>query len=134
MLQSEFEKMVGMSVSPQEYYHIEQVYMNSDLEKTEFCHFWMQMNKKRIKAAKEEAKKKEQESKLRDSLWEMIEKYKSLSALDRAYPASCYITATEKKLLEKAEIDTDHFEYPTGNVEHSMMRVLSEVGAYVTGI
>lgn len=33
-----------MSVTPDEYTHIEEVYMNSDLDKDEFCKEWAKMN------------------------------------------------------------------------------------------
>ena len=48
MLQQEFTKRVGLEVSAQEYAHIEQVYMASDLDKDEFCKQWVKMNKERI--------------------------------------------------------------------------------------
>ena len=56
MLQHEFESRVGIEVSAQEYAAIEQVYMNSDVEKDEFCKLWAKMNRKRIARIKAERK------------------------------------------------------------------------------
>lgn len=72
MRQSEFETRVHMNVTAEEYSHIEEVYMNSDLDKDEFCKMWSKMNQSRIQKAKEEAKRLEEESKLRDQLYNII--------------------------------------------------------------
>lgn len=56
MLQHEFESRVGIEVSAQEYAAIEQVYMNSDVEKDEFCKLWAKMNCQRIARIKAERK------------------------------------------------------------------------------
>lgn len=50
MTQKEFQDRVKMQVSAGEYTAIEVVYMNSDLEKDEFCKMWAKMNAKRIAA------------------------------------------------------------------------------------
>lgn len=56
MLQHEFESRVGITVSANEYAAIEQVYMNSDVEKDEFCKLWARMNRQRIAHIKAEHK------------------------------------------------------------------------------
>lgn len=56
MLQQEFESRVGIAVSANEYAAIEQVYMNSDVEKDEFCKLWAKMNRQRIARIKAEQK------------------------------------------------------------------------------
>ena len=56
MLQQEFESRVGIAVSANEYAAIEQVYMNSDVEKDEFCKLWAKMNRQRIERIKAERK------------------------------------------------------------------------------
>lgn len=61
MLQHEFESRVKVQVSAQEYAAIEQVYMNSDLDKDQFCKMWVRINKTHIaqlKAAKAQAEEK----------------------------------------------------------------------------
>ena len=72
MRQSEFETRVHMNVTAEEYSHIEEVYMSYDLDKDEFCKMWSKMNQSRIQKAKEEAKRLEKESKLRDQLYNII--------------------------------------------------------------
>lgn len=59
MLQKEFEDRTGIKVSLKEYSAIEEVYMESDLDKNEFCKMWCKMNTGRIKAAKKELAEKE---------------------------------------------------------------------------
>lgn len=54
MNKQEFENRVLVKVSEVEYEAIETVYMNSDLEKGEFCKLWCKMNHKRVKAVKEQ--------------------------------------------------------------------------------
>ena len=56
MLQQEFENRVGMQVSAKEYAAIEQVYMNSDVDKDEFCKLWAKMNRQRIARFKADKK------------------------------------------------------------------------------
>lgn len=53
MLQSEFTAR-AIPVSTEEYNHIEQVYLNSDLDKDEFCKVWCKMNASRVKAYKKQ--------------------------------------------------------------------------------
>ena len=67
MTQKEFQDRVKMQVSAGEYTAIEVVYMNSDLEKDEFCKMWAKMNAKRI-AAYRKAEKEKQEKHERISL------------------------------------------------------------------
>ena len=40
MTKQEFETRVQMQVSNEEYLIIEEMYMNSDVEKDEFCKYW----------------------------------------------------------------------------------------------
>ena len=66
MTQIEFEKRVEMEISSCEFDAINVVYMNSDLDKDEFCKMWVKMNKSRISAHKEMEKKQELISKVLD--------------------------------------------------------------------
>ena len=68
MRQSEFETRVHMNVTAEEYSHIEEVYMNSDLDKDEFCKMWVKMNKTRVENAKVERMIKQKEEAYRDAL------------------------------------------------------------------
>ena len=52
MLQSEFTERTKVQVSNEEFDAINEVYMNSDLNKDDFCAMWCKMNKSRVDAAK----------------------------------------------------------------------------------
>ena len=64
MTQREFETRVNMEVSSKEFDSINEVYMNCDLDKDEFCKMWVKMNKSRV--AKAAAERKEAEQKIAD--------------------------------------------------------------------
>ena len=66
MTQVEFEKRVEMTISSKEYESIEVVYMNSDLDKDEFCKMWVKMNRSRVEAYKEQQRQHELISKVID--------------------------------------------------------------------
>ena len=51
MTQREFETRVNMEVSSKEFDSINEVYMNCDLDKDEFCKMWVKMNKSRVAKA-----------------------------------------------------------------------------------
>ena len=72
MRQSEFETRVHMNVTAEEYSHIEEVYMNSDLDKDEFCALWVKMNQTRVNNAKAERKAAEEEQAKQENLWNTI--------------------------------------------------------------
>ena len=52
MLQSEFTERTKVQVSVEEFEAIHEVYMNSDLNKDDFCAMWCKMNKSRVDAVK----------------------------------------------------------------------------------
>ena len=52
MTQVEFTNRTQVEVSAKEYAAIEEVYMNSDLDKDAFCKMWVKMNKSRVEAAR----------------------------------------------------------------------------------
>lgn len=106
MIQSEFETRVGMRVTPEEYSHIEVVYMNSDVDKDEFCRMWARMNQSRIKVAKERAKAAEELQQLHSQMWRIIEKYapKDWFWKEQNY-ADMVMTITEVRRCQKAGIE-----------------------------
>ena len=55
-----------MTISSKEYESIEVVYMNSDLDKDEFCKMWVKMNRSRVEAYKEQQRQQELISKVID--------------------------------------------------------------------
>lgn len=75
MLKSEFEERVSMSVTTEEYWHINEVYNNSDLDKDEFCKLWVKMNLTRVNKAKAAAKARSEHEALQDKAWNILAKY-----------------------------------------------------------
>lgn len=73
MNKQEFESRVLVNVSEVEYEAIEIVYMNSDLEKDEFCKLWCKMNHKRVKAVKDAVKEQKRIAKM--SLFEYVSEF-----------------------------------------------------------
>ena len=108
MLHSEFEKIVGMVVTPEEYEAIEKVYVNSDnnVSKSEFCSFWIRLNKDRIRQYKAKVREAERLEKVLDKLWDMVYKYKyKITYQNGQRQASQYLNKSEKALLDKVGID-----------------------------
>ena len=66
MTHIEFETRTMVAVSSKEFDAINEVYMNSDLDKDEFCKMWCKMNASRVARAKEEIKKAEAEAARKD--------------------------------------------------------------------
>ena len=68
MTQQEFTQRVNVEVSNSEFEAINEVYMNSDLDKDEFCKMWVKMNKTRVENAKVERMIKAKDEAYRDAL------------------------------------------------------------------
>jgi hypothetical protein len=68
MTQQEFTERVNVEVSNKEFEAINEVYMNSDLDKDEFCKMWVKMNKTRVQNAKVERMIKAKDEAYRDAL------------------------------------------------------------------
>ena len=68
MTQQEFTQRVNVEVSNKEFEAINEVYMNSDLDKDEFCKIWVKMNKTRVENAKVERMIKAKDEAYRDAL------------------------------------------------------------------
>ena len=68
MTQQEFTQRVNVEVSNKEFKAINEVYMNSDLDKDEFCKMWVKMNKTRVQNAKVERMFKAKDEAYRDAL------------------------------------------------------------------
>jgi len=68
MTQQEFTQRVNVEVSNSEFEAINEVYMNSDLNKDEFCKMWVKMNKTRVQNAKVERMIKAKDEAYRDAL------------------------------------------------------------------
>ncbi len=106
MLQSEFKERTGVEVTSKEFDAIHIVYMESDLDKDEFCKTWCKMNASRVSKAKELAKSKEEERKLKDSLIEIRNKLSSEVINGGNLPLTiAYLSDKELTLLEKVGIE-----------------------------
>lgn len=68
MTQQEFTQRTNVEVSYKEFEAINEVYMNSDLDKDEFCKMWVKMNKTRVQNAKVERMIKAKDEAYRDAL------------------------------------------------------------------
>lgn len=68
MTQQEFTNRTNVEVSYNEFNAIHEVYMNSDLDKDEFCKMWVKMNKTRVQNAKVERMIKAKDEAYRDAL------------------------------------------------------------------
>lgn len=112
MLQKEFQDRVKMRISAQEYAAIEVVYMNSDLEKDEFCKMWSKMNAKRIadysKVEREKKEKYEHIAFLHSTMC-LLRNF----AYENGWGASPekFITRKVRQELEKASIDYMEYNY-----------------------
>lgn len=75
MTQQEFTQRVNVEVSNSEFEAINEVYMNSDLDKDEFCKMWVKMNKTRVQNAKVERMIKAKDEAYRDALHKFYHKF-----------------------------------------------------------
>lgn len=112
MTQKEFQDRVKMQVSAQEYAAIEVVYMNSDLEKDEFCKMWKKMNAKRISVYLKSEKEKQEKYEHIAFLYSTICMLRNL-AYESGWDSSSekLITNKVRKELEKANIDYMEYNY-----------------------
>ena len=74
MTKQEFTQRVNVEVSNSEFEAINVVYMNSDLNKDEFCKMWVKMNPSRVKEAKVEKMLKAKDEAYRDALHKFYNK------------------------------------------------------------
>lgn len=102
MTQEEFQTRVQMTVSYKEFDAINEVYMNSDLEKDDFCKAWVKMNQSRVNKAKAEAKAQAEKEAQREALYNIINKDWSYSY---EYNADECFNKKQKILLDKVGID-----------------------------
>lgn len=96
MLQNEFQTRTKVNVSAGEFDAINVVYMNSDLDKDEFCKMWCKMNASRVRAAKTEAQKAAIEAKRKDKAWEILS---LLTSVYHCANAADLLTKTQVKFL-----------------------------------
>lgn len=133
MLQQEFQDRVKMQVSAQEYAAIEVVYMNSDLEKDEFCKMQAKMNAKRI-AAYRKAEKEKQEKYEHISLLASTRELLRELAYRKGWDASPKQVISSKviKALDKADIYITEYNYVKGCTDlKPISTLIYEINEYI---
>lgn len=125
MLQSEFKERTGVDVTLDEYRAIEVVYINSDLDKDEFCKMWCKMNASRVVKAKIDSKEKEEYNNLRNALHAIAKKL-SLKAMQdncKSHPLTiAFLSHKELCLLDKAAIRIQMSEEKSNEYGYSFQR------------
>ena len=108
MTKQEFENRVKVQVTDQEYYSvIEPMYMNSDVDKDEFCAMWRKMNHKRVKAYLADQLKRKQEQERKDRLFDLKWEIECLPAEKKHTFAVLYFTEKQMQDLKDVGIETD---------------------------
>ena len=133
MMQQEFQDRVKIKVSAQEYAAIEMVYMNSDLEKDEFCKMWAKMNAKRI-AAYRKAEKEKQEKHEHISLLASTRELLRELAYRNGWDASPKQVLSSKiiKALDKADIYITEYNYVKGCTDlKPISTLIYEINEYI---
>lgn len=133
MTQKEFQDRVKMQVSAQEYAAIEVVYMNSDLEKDDFCKIWKKMNAKRI-AAYRKAEKEKQEKYEHISLLASTRELLRELAYRKGWDASPKQVLSSKviKALDKADIYITEYNYVKGCTDlKPISTLIYEINEYI---
>ena len=133
MTQKEFQDRVKMQVSAQEYAAIEVVYMNSDLEKDEFCKMWKKMNAKRISVYLKSEKEKQEKYEHIAFLYSTMCMLRNL-AYESGWDSSSekLITNKVRKELEKANIDYMEYNYITmQNDFKQVASLIHEIQEYI---
>lgn len=102
MTQQEFTSRTKVAVSESEFWAINEVYNNSDLNKDEFCKWWKKANKSRVKNAIALEKQLAEQEKIADRTIELIGK---LSWGGDAFKYHWYYTQSVVKLLNKKDIE-----------------------------
>lgn len=131
MMQQEFEARVKMAVSSKEFMSINEVYMNSDLDKDEFCKEWVKMNRKRVNDALAEEKERQRLSAIKDKAWDIIVLYRyNYKALQK--PASETLTSRQRTFCESVGVkvkDVEGNPYLSTTLNTVVFNLLKFVGA-----
>lgn len=133
MMKQEFEERVGMKVSNEEFDAINLVYMNSDIEKDEFCKMWAKMNAKRISAYRKAEKEKQEKHEHISLLASTMELLREL-AYSKGWEASPKQVLSSKviKALDKADIYITEYNYVKGCTDLKPISTLVyEINEYI---
>lgn len=134
MTQQEFKNRTQVEVSYTEFDAIHEVYMNSDLDKDEFCKMWMKMNKTRVERAKAQAKAEAEEAAKREKLYDIINRYYT----NEEYNMNNSEVLTEKEVsflwsvgIECDEMFNPYWSTMPMRVEKSMRTIIYEIKQYL---
>ncbi len=109
MTQFEFESLSKVKVSTDEFWSINEVYLNSDLDKVAFCKMWCKMNASRVAKAKEEAKAEKAKESMLNKLYEIATIKHRISGYDSwSKLAPEYISYKDQMWLENLGIDMQY--------------------------
>jgi len=103
MTQQEFTQRTKVEVSYNEFNAIHEVYVNSDLDKDEFCKAWMNINAKRVAQAKADAKAKAEEEAKFEMLWDIIMEYGSIGTCSNEMHTELAVAILSEKQQENLE-------------------------------
>ena len=112
MTQQEFQNRVHVTVSTQEFWAINEVYNNSELDKDAFCNAWAKMNRERVRKAMDEAKESRKLELLRERVWRLYEKSASDDPRAMFEMADEYLTEAQMAFLRSIGI------YPNDTLLH----------------
>ena len=115
-----------VEVSDKEFNAINEVYMNSDLDKDEFCKMWRTMNQTRVQAAKVERMLKSKDESYRDALYNFYQRIDNTDALTTPI-GYIKITAYEVQAMSHAGIKVAN-EY--GGIKY-VSDIRYEIGQYL---
>ena len=113
MTQQEFTQRTMVEVSNNEFWAINEVYNNSDLNKDEFCKMWCKMNKSRVELAKMELKRRQKHNLYKHILTKWYDGWKARADFQDNY----YTLIVYTKLPTAFVPALSHFDIRIGNAE-----------------
>lgn len=113
MTQQEFTQRTMVEVSNNEFWAINEVYNNSDLNKDEFCKMWCKMNKSRVELAKMELKRRQKHNLYKHILTKWYDGWKARADFQDNY----YTLIAYTKLPTAFVPALSHFDIRIGNAE-----------------
>ena len=119
MMQFEFEARTGVSVSADEYAAIELVYMESDLNKDDFCRIWSKMNKTRISEYKKAQKERRKAEDLKWSIGEICLRFRGASSDIWESKMINHLNKKEITVIEAAGFDPREFVW---SINYKLMK------------
>ena len=85
MTKQEFFKITKVEVSNDEFWAINEVYNNSEVDKNEFCKLWCKMNPSRVQEAKIAEKEAQRKCAYNDALFEWFTKWQNSKNFQENY-------------------------------------------------